>query len=82
MKLLIYSLIKVPVISVRYFSLIKDVLCDFVWFIKNIKRMFTVFIYSYLYNSITKCYRQNFAKPFAFRKTSIVLKLNTFSSFA
>ena len=35
--LLIYRLIRVPVISVRYCCLIKDVLCDFVWFTKKVK---------------------------------------------
>ena len=28
----VYKLLRMPVISVRYFCLIKDVLCDFVWF--------------------------------------------------
>ena len=31
-------LIRVPVISIRYFGLVKDVLCNFVWFTKNTQR--------------------------------------------
>ena len=49
MEFLICTLIRVPVISVRYICLIKNVLCDFVWFAKNIKYTFTVFIYPYLH---------------------------------
>ena len=66
MELLIYRLIRVSVISVRYFCLIKDVLYNFLWFTKNIKCTFTVLIYSCLiHNSITRYSWQNFAKPLA-----------------
>ena len=37
-----------------------DVLCDAVWFTKNIK---CTLLYSFIHNSITKYYWQNFAKP-------------------
>ena len=46
----IYQLARVPVVSVRYFCLIKDVLCNFVWFTKNIKCTFTLFIYLCIYS--------------------------------
>ena len=40
MEFLIYQLIRVPVISVRYFCLIKDVQCNFVWFTNKIQCAF------------------------------------------
>ena len=62
MELLIYRLIRLPVISVRYF------LHDFVWFTLRYQ------IYLVIHISIAKYYWQNFAKTLAklFRKTSIV----------
>ena len=48
--ILIYRLIRVHVISVSYFYLINDVLCNSVWFPKNYQITFTVFIYSCLYS--------------------------------
>ena len=63
-------------ISVRYFCLIKDLLCDFVWFNKksNVHLLYSS-IHVFIHNSITKYNWQNFAKPLAkaFRKNSIVL---------
>ena len=47
MELLIYKLIRVCVISVRYFCLINDVLCDFVWFSK-IYQMYIYCIYLFM----------------------------------
>ena len=47
MELLIYRLIRVPVISVRYFYLIKDVLCEFVWFTKKYQ-MFIYYIHLFM----------------------------------
>ena len=47
MGLLIYRLIRVPVISVRYLCLIKDVLCDFVWFTKRYQ-MYIYYIHLFM----------------------------------
>ena len=58
-----YRLIRVPVISVTYVYLINDVLCDFVWFTKNIKCAFTEFIYSCLYSYFN--YKVLLAKVFS-----------------
>ena len=41
MELLIYRLVRVAVISVRYFCLISDVPCNFVWF----TRIYQMYIY-------------------------------------
>ena len=74
MKLLIYRLIRVPMISVRYFCLIKDVLCDVVQFTKKSNvHLLCSFIHVFFYNSITKYCWQNFIKSLAkaFRKTSV-----------
>ena len=73
-ELLIYPLIRVSVISVRYFCLIKDLLCNLYGLPQkksNVHLLYS-FICFFIHNSITKYYWQDFAKPLgkAFRKTS------------
>ena len=50
--------------------------------ISNVHLLYS-FIHVFIYNSITKCFWQNFAKPLAkaFRKTSIILLQNDFVDF-
>ena len=73
MELLIYRLIRVPVISVRCLWLIKDVLCYFVWFIKKYQMyIYCIHLFRTLFIIPSHYYWQFFAKPLVkeFRKTS------------
>ena len=57
MELLIYKFIRVPVISVRYSYLIKDVLCNFVWFTTKYQ------MYTYCTVKFTKPLAKRLEKP-------------------
>ena len=60
MELLIYQLIRVPVISVRYLCLIKRCSMQFcmVYQTKSNVHLLCPFIHVFIYNSITKCFWQ------------------------
>ena len=67
MELLIYRLIRVTVISVRYFCLINDALCNFVWFMKKYQMhiyyiYFIMLIYLFLIPSQSIIGKKNFGK--------------------
>ena len=78
MEFLIYQLIRVPLISVRYFYLIKDVLCNFAWFTKKYIYCIHLFISLFIIPS-QSVFGKSFAEPLAkaFRKTSIISQYGT-----
>ena len=76
MEFLIYQLTRVPVISVRYFCLIKNVLCNFVWFTKeNQMYIYCIHLFMSLFIiPLQTVFGKSFAKPLAI---SLSLRENT-----